>query len=83
MENGTLPDWAAVLTFLPVFEQPGYTFGRWEKAEGQLPYYTYGAEVTRFFETLYSASIVYPFDWPSWQRRAERYYRQSTALEMR
>jgi hypothetical protein len=74
-------NWDDVLLFLPIFEQPGYIAGRWEEPEGQFPYYVYRPEIMRFLETMDSASITLQFDWPSWQRRAERYYREPSTLD--
>jgi uncharacterized protein DUF6508 len=72
-------DWAAVLAFLPVFEQPGFSPGQWE-GEYFSAFYSYYPEVLRFLETLDSAGVIYGFDWPAWQREAERYMREPSVL---
>ena len=62
-----------VLAFLPSFERPGATFGEWQTPAGQLPYYSYSAEVSRFIATLYEENFVVNFDWPSWRETARGY----------
>ena len=73
-------DWKAAIAFLAAFEAPGYTFGRWHQPEYQLGYYQYSPEVIAFIETLYAASVVLDFDWPSWQPQAMRYWEQPSRL---
>jgi hypothetical protein len=73
-------DWPAVLAFLPILEQPGFSAGYWE-GEGFAAFYSYREEVMRFLETLYSARVVYDFDWPAWQPQADRYRSRPSALE--
>lgn len=54
--------------------------GQW-RGEGLGAFYAYRDEVDRFVETLYSARVVYDFDWPAWQRQAERYVTVPSALQ--
>ena len=72
-------DWAAVLAFLPGFDRPNLRAGEW-RGEGFGAFYAYREEVERFVETLYSARVVYEFDWPAWQKKAERYVVVPSAL---
>jgi hypothetical protein len=62
----------AILCFLPVFEEPGYAFGAWHSAEGQIPYYSMSRETTDFVQTLHEQQIVFSFDWTSWQDEAKK-----------
>ena len=73
-------DWKAAIAFLAAFEAPSYTFGRWHQPEDQPGYYEYSPEVIAFIETLYAASVVLDFDWPSWQPQAMRYWEQPSRL---
>jgi hypothetical protein len=63
----------AILRFLPVFEEPGFSFGEWHSAEGQMPYYSMGRETTDFLQALYEQQIVYSFDWTRWQDEAKKF----------
>lgn len=45
--------------------------GQWE-GEDLSAFYSCHPEVLRFLETVDSAGIMYGFDWPAWQREAER-----------
>ena len=73
-------DWSALLAFLPSFDRPGLRAGQW-RGEGLAAFYAYHEEVNRFLETLYSARVVYEFDWPAWQRQARRYFRAPSTLQ--
>lgn len=73
-------DWKAAIAFLAAFEAQGYTFGSWRHPDGQLGYYEYNPEVIAFIETLYTASVVLDFDWPSWQAQAMRYWEKPSRL---
>lgn len=68
----------AILTFLPVFDQPGREFGDWhsyrdERTGQALPmaYCFMADDVQAFMEALYEHHWMYPFDWMNrlWQRR--------------
>ena len=71
----------ALLRFLPIFEQPGYVFGEWHSAEGQIPYYSMDREATEFVQALYDQHVVFSFDWPGWQQEAKRFASDPEALE--
>ena len=71
----------AILRFLPIFERPGYVFGEWQYPPGQFPYCLTSSDVNDFDKALYGQQIVFPFDWPSWQKEAERYHSDPDALE--
>jgi len=70
----------AVLAFLPVFTQPGISFGEWRAPEGQMPYYADSREVRDFVAALYKHRFVVSFDWPSWQDEAKRLMNEPGAL---
>jgi ADP-ribosylglycohydrolase len=57
----------AVLKFLPIFERPEYSPGKWIIREGEFPYFDYTSEVLDFIEALYSISLIKPFDWMNWE----------------
>lgn len=57
----TSADWAAVLAFLPVFEQLGFSPGKWE-GDNFSAFYSYHPEVLRFLETLDSSGVIYGFE---------------------
>ena len=57
----------AVLRFLPIFAQPGYSFGEWHAPEGQFPFYAINDEVMEFYQILDERNIIIIFNWPAWQ----------------
>jgi uncharacterized protein DUF6508 len=69
-----------LLSFLPLFEQRGYSYGEWRSPPGQFPYFAANDEVSRFVQVLYEDGWVKPFDWSKWQPRAEALYRNPKAL---
>jgi hypothetical protein len=71
----------AVLCFLPVFEQPGYTFGEWHAPEGQFPFYSMSPEAGQFVQALYRQQVVFSFDWGGWHEEAMRYVSDPELLE--
>lgn len=64
----------AVLAFLPIFEQEDFVPSHVETPPGQFPYHVYAEEASNFLHALYKNGFVFPFDWPSWQEEAQRYY---------
>ena len=70
----------AVLRFLPMFEQPGYSFGEWHAPEGQFPFYAYNEEVLAFLQALYDSNLLFVFDWGKWQDETRRYMDDPDAL---
>jgi hypothetical protein len=74
-------DWKAAVAFLPAFDAPGYTFGRWRQPEGQFGYYEYNREILLFIETLNAASVVFDFAWGPWQPQALRYWEEPARLD--
>jgi len=62
-----------ILAFLPIFEQPGYSFGEWQTQRGVFPYWAASPEVTAFVEALHREQFIAPFDWVSWADEAHRY----------
>jgi len=71
----------AVLAFRPIFEKPGAVFGEWQAPAGQMPYYSYSPDVTRFIATLYEENFIITFDWPSWKAAATGYMENLASLE--
>lgn len=69
----TLAQIDAILAFLPIFEQPGYSFGTWHAPEGVFPFWDPSAEVQAFTQTLYDQQFITPFDWVAWSSEAQRY----------
>ena len=57
----------AVLEFLPLFEQPDFSFGVWIAQEGSLPYFSHTPEVLDFIRALSGNGFVQPFDWMNWE----------------
>lgn len=72
--------WAEVLQYLPIFDQLMFNPGAWVEAEGTLPFFRYSRESAGFVEALYSAGVVFNFDWPEWQAEAERLVSNPEAL---
>lgn len=71
----TVPELDAVLAFLPLFEQEGYTATRpstsgWPIAK---------EEVLQFIHILSRTRMVFPFDWPAW-KEARALYDDPTLL---
>lgn len=56
----------AVLKFLPIFEQEGFSHGEWITQEGRLPYFNYAGEVLDFTKALSGNGFIQPFDWMRW-----------------
>ena len=74
--------WAEVLQYLPIFDRAPFSPGAWVEAEGSLPFFRYSTESAGFVEALYSAGVVFDFDWPNlrWQAEAERLVSDPEAL---
>lgn len=62
-----LSDRQAVLSFLPVFEQPNFKPGEWVAEKSSLPYYNYSSEVLGFLHALGKHHFIIPFAWPEWE----------------
>lgn len=63
----------AILTYLPIFEQPDFSPGEWQTQRGVFPYWAASPEATAFVEALYREQFIIPFDWGSWAAEAQRY----------
>jgi hypothetical protein len=63
----------AVLAFLPAFEQPDLSAGRWRVSAGALPYWESNPQVMAFVQTLYATEFIFSFDWGAWSAEAQRY----------
>lgn len=70
----------ALLRFLPIFEAPGFVFGKFEGAPGQFAYPTLVPEAWAFHDALLEHGWVAPFDWPAWQDEAEAYVEDASKL---
>lgn len=70
-----------VLRFLPLLETPEFRFGHWRYPEAQMPHFAPSSEALAFVQALYSAGLIYPFDWPSWLEEAERYMNEIEAVQ--
>ena len=74
------PNWDAVLALLPALKAGNFRAGAWRSPRGQLPYFELGPVAARLLEVLYDSGVVYDFNWPSWQGRAEQLVRDPAAL---
>jgi len=76
-------DMDAVLKFLPQFEKPRFSFGRWEgggnASEEAMsePLFVLSKAAHRFYEHNW----IKVFDWPKWQKQAIRYYKMPSRLK--
>lgn len=70
----------AVLAFLPIFEQPGFSAGQWAGGSNQMPYFAYRPEVNEFVSTLYAQEFIVVFDWTAWQEEANHFRLDPAAL---
>ncbi|HMB91991.1 MAG TPA: DUF6508 domain-containing protein [Rhodothermales bacterium] len=59
----------AVLAFLPIFEQEGYTATRPSASGWPID----KDEVVQFVQTLSRTRMVFPFDWPAWKEARQLY----------
>ena len=72
-------DMDALVEFLPIFEKPGFSFGRWSgggvdtEVAMSIPCFVPSKEAARFLDALHDRNWIEPFDWPGWQRQAARY----------
>ncbi|WP_288038465.1 DUF6508 domain-containing protein [Acidiphilium sp.] len=62
---------AAIAAFLPVFENPAFTFGKLERGTRsseivEIPAFSTLKEAESFVRTAYEAEWVYPFSWTDW-----------------
>ena len=80
MTPASEPRVGRLLTFLPLFEQPGYSYGEWRSPPGQFAYFAANEDVGRFIQVLYEDGWIEPFDWARWQPRAEALYRDPAAI---
>ncbi len=54
--------------------------GAWRAPPGRLPYFEHAPDADQLVQTIYDSGIMYNFDWPAWQRHAERLFRDPAAL---
>lgn len=78
----------ALLRFLPVFEEEGFSFGAYrEPTRGEdgtlhisFPLYELSDEASAFVGACYGHGWVAPFAWGAWQDEAERLFESPEAL---
>ncbi|OGG05272.1 MAG: hypothetical protein A3F83_12925 [Candidatus Glassbacteria bacterium RIFCSPLOWO2_12_FULL_58_11] len=77
-ENSTvfLEHAAAVLDFLPVFENPDFVSGRLALKPGELPLWNYNDKLLAFIKVLYDNRWITDFDWTEWQAEARKYWEE-------
>ena len=61
----------ALAVFLPVFEAPGFHFGRMILLPGDEFHYSLSEEASRFVKTCYDMGWVRSFDWAEWNETLE------------
>ena len=66
----------AILIFLNKFDTNGYSPGTWKNG-----WLEFTGEVVSFREALYDNGWVQSFDWPNWQKTAEKYVNSPELLE--
>lgn len=63
-----------ILPFLDRFEAAGFSAGKWNAPEGQMPYFNFDEAVMEFQQSLYDNGWVTPaFDWTEWQKSAQEF----------
>ena len=71
----------ALLSFLPVFEDPDFYVGEVVVEKGVMPYWEYDRQVHLFIKTLYENGWVIDFGWPDWQKQAKLYWNNPAMLK--
>ena len=63
----------ALLEFLPVFRDPGFEPATFCSTEsGGMNFPVWSTELRKFHQALHDNGFIYPFDWGSWQEKADR-----------
>ena len=77
-ENSTvfLENVAAVLDFLPVFENPDFVSGKLAMKPGEFPLWNYNDKLLAFIKALYDNRWVTDFDWGEWQAEARKFWEE-------
>lgn len=74
-ENEAVPDLKdrleALAAFLPVFEEPGFEFGRMILLPGDQFHYEFSEEASRFVQTCHYMKWVKSFAWSKWNETPE------------
>lgn len=60
--------WDRLLTFIGIFQRPGFDYGQWAGGRDQFACFAYSPEVDRFVKVLYDDGWIVSFDWMHWQR---------------
>lgn len=71
----------AILCFLPIFEAPGFKFGRCDSNNSLLSYYTLGEDAGRFYHALYEHNWIIKFPWMNWDEGRRLYHARPTQLD--
>jgi hypothetical protein len=56
--------------FLPIFEAPGFSFGEWHTEQGQMPWFDFSPDASRFVSAASQLGRLNPdnFDWVTWKQ---------------
>ncbi|MEI8196052.1 MAG: DUF6508 domain-containing protein [Phycisphaerae bacterium] len=76
----------AILKHLPVLQNPSLSVSKWHTGKDKdgtisMPMEVHSPEVGSLVADLYKYEFVADFDWPSWQRSAEKYVEDSGRLQ--
>ena len=58
MKRASEPRVDRLLSFLPLFDQRGYSYGEWHRPAGQVPYFMVSEDVSRFVQVLHDDGWV-------------------------
>ncbi len=71
----------ALLEFLPIFRDPDFEPAAFEKTEsGVMSSSVWSIELRKFHQAVYDNGFIYPFDWGSWQEKADQLLEESELL---
>lgn len=71
----------AILRFLPIFEAPGFEFGRYDPNGSVVTFYTLGEDASRFYQVLYENNWIIKFPWMLWEEGQRHYHERPTQLD--
>ena len=82
-ENSTvfLENAAAVLVFLPVFENPNFVSGKLTMKPGEFPFWNYNDKLLAFIKALYDNRWITDFDWTEWQAEARKFWEEPGLIQ--
>jgi O-acetyl-ADP-ribose deacetylase len=70
----------SILKYLPIFEQEGFSFCKWEH-DGEHLILKYAKEVSDFSKVLYDTGFIYYFSWSNWEHKAKEIYINQKLLD--